>query len=398
MSLLRRILGLETRAGFSDLERIIASASGTAAGLSVTPEGALRCPIVLACVSALSGAVGQMPLILYRRGPGGEKTRATDHPLYRLLHDAPNAWTGSTEFRVSMMTAALLHGDAFAFIGRARGQVLEIVQAPAGAVQVDADDWTGEPVYTVTRRDGTQQTVPREDIFRLRVPGPDPVRGLSLTVQARESIALALQLEAYAARVFARGARPSGVLEVPGKLSEPAVNRLRASLSQNHANAANAGTMVLEEGAKFSQQQFSSVDLQFIELFRHQIAQIARAYRVPLHMIQELERTTHSTAEHVQQQFLSTVLLPWLKLWEQSIARDLFTEQERDELFVEFMVDDLVKADLAARMQAFATAVTNGILNPNECRAMDNREPYDGGDVFMRPLNTGEAGGAADDD
>ncbi|GEO82602.1 phage portal protein [Pararhodospirillum oryzae] len=383
----------ETRS-WGELERLILAANETAAGISVSPEGALKCPVVLACVRVLSDSVAQLPLILYRRGPDGAKERATDHPLYRLLHDAPNGWTTAAEWRASMMVQALIHGDAYAVIGRARGQVVEVVQAPAGAIQTDVDLTTWEPIHRGTLADGSYRVFQPGELFRLRVPGPDPVRGLSLVNEAREAIALALQLEAYAARLFGKGARPSGALKVPGRLSPESLARLQSSIASRHGGANNAGTLVLEEGMSFEQMQFSSTDAQYIELFRHQIAQIARVFRVPLHMIQELERTTHSNAEAMGQQYLSTVLLPWLKLWEQAIARDLLNEEERGEYFAEFLVDDLVKADLASRMTAYTAAVSNGIMSPNECRALENRTPYQGGDAFHRPLNTGEAGHA----
>lgn len=394
MGFFKRAFGLETRGdgSWGELASLLAAANATAAGLSVTPENALRCPIVLGCVRVLSDSVGQLPLILYRRGEDGAKERATDHPLYPLLHDAPNAWTGAAEFRTSMMVQALLFGEAHATVGRASdGRIVEMVQTPARAIATEVDDM-GEPTFTATLRDGSRRRVASDALFRLKVPGPDPVRGLSLIEQARDSIGLALALEGYAGRMFSRGARPSGVVKAPGKLSDQAISRLRASLQSLHSGSENGGTAIFEDGMSFEALQFTSVDLQFIELFRHQIAQIARVFRVPLHMIQELERTTHSNAEAMGQEFLSTVLLPWLRLWQEAISRDLLDDSERGEYFAEFLVDDLVKADLASRMAAYTSAVTNGILTSNECRAMENRPPLPGGDVLRAPLNTAPAG------
>ncbi|MCK6444407.1 phage portal protein [Elstera cyanobacteriorum] len=380
---------LEKRSGFNELERFLLSANNTSAGIAVSPENALRCPIVLGCVRVIADSVSQLPLILYRRRENGEKERATDHPLYSLLHDSPNDWTGSAEFRASMMTCALLNGDAFAFIGRANGRVFELIQSPSRSISVDVDD-AGEPFFVASMKNGNRRIIDRKDVFRLKVPGPDPVRGLSLVEQAKDSIGLALALEGYASRMFSKGARPSGVVKAPGKLTDSAVSRLRASLQSLHSGGESGGTAIFEEGMTFEPLQFTSVDMQYIELFRHQIAQIARVFRVPLHMIQELERTTHSNAEAMGQEFLSTVLLPWLKLWEQAISRDLLEAEERSEYFAEFLVDDLVKADLASRMAAYATAITNSILTPNECRAMENRSPLPGGDDLRAPLNTSQ--------
>ncbi|AWM88630.1 phage portal protein [Microvirga sp. 17 mud 1-3] len=165
--------------------------------------------------------------------------------------------------------------------------------------------------------------------------------------------------------------------------------RLRESFNAAHAGGPNSGrTLILEDGMDFQALQFTSVDLQFLELRRHQIAEIARGFRIPLHLLQELERATHNNAESMGQQFLSLTVLPWLKLWEGAISRSLLTAEERRDYYAEFLADDLARADLAARFEAYAKAVTNGILNPNEVRTAENRAPYPGGDQFRLPMNT----------
>jgi HK97 family phage portal protein len=333
---------------------------------------------------------------MYRRGADGSKDRATDHPLEALVSEGPNPWTTSTEWRQSTMAAALLHGEAFSHVGRARGRVVEIVQAAPRAITTEQDTVTGEPLFRATGSDGRPRVIPREDLFRLRLPGPDPVKGLSLIHEARDAIGLAIAMEGYAGRLFAKGARPSGVVTVPGKLTDDTAKRLRDSLEANYAGGESARTMVLESAATFAALQFSSVDLQFLELRRHQIAEIARVFRIPLHLLQELERATHNNAESMGQQFLSLVVLPWLRLWTQALARDLLTPEERATYFFEFTVDDLIRADIAARFTAYTQAVTNGILNPNEVRALENRPPYQGGEGFRLPMNT-ETPGAAND-
>jgi len=399
MSFFRRILGLETRSGsLGELERMLAAANTTAAGLSVNPDAALRCASVAACARILAEAVAQLPLHLYRRTPDGGKERVTDHPLAALVHGSVNDWTTSAEWRATAMHQLVTRGEAFSFIGRGGGRIIELVNAPPGAITTEWTD-AGEPAFTVTLSDGTHRPIDRSELLWLRLPGPDPRKPLSLVDQAREAIALALTMEGHAARLFRNGARPSGVLTAPGRLNDQVIARLKASLKALHGGDASGGTAVLEEGMKFEPLTFSSVDLQFLELRRHQIAEIARVFRVPLHLLQELERTTHNNAEHMGQQFLSLTVLPWLLLWRLALARDLLTEAERDEYFFEFLTDDLARADLASRMTAYVQAVSNGVLTANEARAMENRPPLPGGDDLRMPLNTAPAGngGASDE-
>jgi HK97 family phage portal protein len=395
MGWFRRVLGLETRGDgqWGELASLLAAANTTASGIAVSPETALRCATVAACARILAEAVGQLPLILYRRGADGAKERATDHPLYALLHDAPNGWTTSAEWRQCCMMQLVLFGESFSWIGRAGdGRAVELVNLPPRSITVEWDEVTGEPSFRASLANGGQRVVDRSNLLWLRLPSADPRRPLSLVEQSKEAIALSLAMEGYANRLFRKGARPSDVVRAPGKLTDQAVARLKSSLQSLHAGNESGGTAVFEEGMVFEALQFTSVDLQFLELRRHQIAEIARVFRIPLHLLQELERATHSNAESMGQQFLSLVVLPWLTLWRQALERDLLSEAERTEYFFEFVTDDLARADLANRMAAYVAGVSNGIMSPNEVRSLENRPPYAGGDEFHRPLNTAATG------
>ncbi len=396
---IKRFLSLETKSTLAspspELLALLGGGAPTAAGVAVTPETALRVPTVYASVKVLAESIAQLPLVLYRRTPDGGKERATDHPLFEILHDQANDWTSAAEFRLFMQMQVLLHGNAFAFINRSGGRIVELIAIPSPAVAVETDATTLEPSYRVARADGASEIYSRHDIFHLRTLGTDPNAGLSPVMQAREAIGLAAAMEQHGARLFGNGARPSGVLKYGKMLTPDAAARLKASIEHAHGGGENSGrTMLLEDGIDFQPLQFSSVDLQFLELRRHQIAEIARVFRVPLHMLQELERTTHNNAESMGQQFLSLTVLPWLKLWEGAIRRALLTPEERGEYVVEFLADDLARADLESRFDAYAKAITNGILSPNEVRSSENRAPYAGGDQFRLPLNTEDAAAA----
>lgn len=363
------------------------SVGATAAGVAVNPETALKCPAVYASVKVLAESVAQLPLILYRRTEGGGKERATDHPLYSVLHDEANDWTDAFSFRMEMQAALCTHGKAFAFVNRAGGQVAELIQLPSPAVTVETDPLTMEPSYTVTLEDGSQRRYDRSEILHLQT-----LRGLSPVLQAAEAIGLSMALEQHAARLLGNGARPSGVLKYDKFLGPEMVAKMKAAFSAAHGGGESGKTLVLEDGMSFEPLSFTSVDMQFQEMRRFQIGEIARVFRLPLHMLQDLERTTHNNAEHLGQQYVALTLMPWLKLWEQGLRRALLSPEERGEYVVEFLVDDLTRAALAERFSAYATAIREGFLSPNEARAADNRPPYDGGDAFHRPVNTAPTG------
>lgn len=354
----------------------------TAAGIG--PDTALKCLPVRACVACISDSLAALPLHLYRRLPDGSKERATEHQLYALLHDAPNDWTSAFEFRRSMQADLLLHGKSFAFINRVNGGIVEIIRLEPTAVDVDVDATSGEPtVYKVTSGAGVQRSYQRRDILHLQA-----LRGVAPIRDAAKAISTALLLESHAAKLFKDGARPAGLLETDGALSDVAMQRLAASFEAGFAGVANAGkTAILEEGLKFKALTLNSTDAQFLELRKFQVEEIARAFRVPLHKIGSLERATFSNIEHQALEFVTDCLMPWLTLWEQGISRSLLEPDERKQYFCEFLIDSLLRGDLKSRMEAFASAAMNRILTINEIRAMENRPPLPGGDVARAPLN-----------
>jgi len=363
-----------------------------AAGVSVTPENAMRSATVYASVKVISESVAQLPLHLYRRLRDGGKERAAEHPLAAILNARTNEWTTGYDFRLFMQAQLCLYGNAYAFINRSGGKIAELIPIRATAVTVEVNERTLEPSYKIATKDGTAKTYPRTEIFHLKELGICPHVGDSPVERMKEAIGISIAMDEHAARIFSGGARPSGVFSYGKPLSEAAQKRLRENFNSNYAGAANSGkTLILEDGMKFEPHQFNSVDLQFLELRRHQVAEIARGFRVPLHLLQELERATFNNAETMGQQFLALTLLPHLKCWEQAISLALLTDEERKEYYAEFLTDDLARADLAARFTAYAQAVTNGLLSPNEVRAAENRAPYSGGDQFRLPLNTADA-------
>lgn len=398
---MRRAIGLEAKTAPPEvhlndtdargwLEAIFGARRG-ASGVAVTPESALNCPVVYASTAAIAQAVAQLPLHLYRRLPDGGKERATDHPLYALLHDEPNEWTSSYELRLEMTSAALRYSQgAFAFVNRVGGQIAELVQIPSASVSLETDPLTREPIYAVTDAKGRVTRYDRTEILHLQaMSGVCPVHA------AREAIGTSIAMERHAARLFGRGARPSGVLTLPPQTSRDALKAAHAQWHAAHGGDQSGGTAILPSGVTWTPVIMSSVDAQFQELRAQQVVEIARAFRVPPPMIQELGRATWSNTEQLAQQFLTLTLTPWLTAWQGAIRRSLIAPDERGQLVAEFLTDDLVRADLAARIEAYSKAIAARILLPNEARAAENRSPIPGGDEFPPIPGAAVQGGGA---
>jgi HK97 family phage portal protein len=363
----------------------------TAAGVTVTPETALDCSAVFGAVRILAESLAQLPVHMYRRLPDGGRERADDHPVYPLIAEAPNAWMTASEFRLVTASHFALHGNAYAWVGRDRGVPVEMIPLQPRGIAIKVNPVTMQPMFVIPANGGTRE-YDRSEILHIRGIGRHLYQGDSPVEAAREAIALLLVLEKHGAGLFGRGARPSGLLKAAKKLGEDTFKRLRASFESLYAGGENAGrTAILEEGMDFVQLQLSSVDAQFMELRKFQIQEIARVWRIPLHLLGDMERTTHNNAESMGQQFVSFTLLPILRLYREALQLTLLTPAERREYLIDFVVDDLVRADIAARFTAYSQAINAGILCPNEPREMENRPPYRGGEVFMRPVNTAPA-------
>lgn len=359
-------------------------------GIAVTTESALRVPAVACAVRTIAESIAQLPVHLYRRDETGAKERASDHAAYALIHDEPNDWTSAYELKLAVSVDALVRGNGYAFVNRVDGRPREILRLDPGAVTVDTSALV--PRYFLQEARGRRELA-REDVIHIRALSLDGLVGKSPVALAAEAIGIALAQEGHAGRIFGNGGRPSGVLKAPGKLSPQAAERLRTRWADVHAGGASGGTAVLEEGMDFTPLTFTSVDLQFLELRTFQVIEIARAFRVPPHLLFELGRATWANSEEMGHVFLTYTLMPWLKQWEGALRRALFTREERATHFAEFLVDDFARADLGSRASAYSSLIAARVLNPNEVRAMENRPPYAGGEAFLNPHTTTTTGG-----
>lgn len=402
MKLLSKVFGRgeakSVRTGTPDeLLQVLRAAAGwgqAASGESVTPESAMRCAAVFACVGVLSESVAQLPLKLYRSRADGGKDVVNDHPLHRILHRQPNQWMSAFEFREMLMAHLCLRGNGYAFInrvsgGRGRPVVKELLPIQPDCVTVEQNaDWN--LVYRVNFGRGTgEEIIPAGNMLHIRFRSLNGFTGISPIAYARESIGLAIATEKHGARLFKNNARPGGVLEHPAKMSEEAAKRFISQWQAAFTGENAHRTALLEEGMKFHALTMSSEDAQYLETRRFQTEDIARIFRVPLHMIQETSKSTSwgSGIEHMTIGFVRFTLLPWLVRWEQSIWRDLLTEEEKASMFAEHLVEGMERGDIKSRYEAYKTAIANGIMSPNEARTRENMNPREGGDNYLTPLN-----------
>lgn len=374
---------------------------GSSAGKNVNERSAMQMTAVYSCVRILAEAVAGLPLHLYRYKEDGGKEKALDFNLYHLLHDEPNKEMSSFIFRETLMTHLLLWGNAYAQIIRnGKGEVVALYPLMPNKMKVDRDE-NGELYYTYTRSteealtmEGSTVYLTPRDVLHIPGLGFDGLVGYSPIAMAKNAIGLAIATEEYGAKFFANGAAPSGVLEHPGTIKDPA--RLRENWNSTFGGSANSGKVaVLEEGMKYTPISISPEQAQFLETRKFQIDEIARIFRVPPHMVGDLEKSSFSNIEQQSLEFVKYTLDPWVVRWEQSLARSLLTEDEKKIYFFKFNLEGLLRGDYASRMSGYATARQNGWMSANDIRELENMDKIpaeEGGDLYlingnMLPLN-----------
>ena len=375
----------------ADLARVLAQRSTSAAGVAVTPERAMALAAVFACVRVLAQSVGQMPCHLYER-KGAEKTKADNHPLYDILHFAPNKFQTAKEWKEWMIACLGLQGNAYSQIIRTgptnKPRVSELLPLHPDAVTPHYDAGAGDVRYRVALAGGGSEDLPSSSVLHIRLFSLDGFTGLSPIRYLREAIGLGIAAEVFGARLFSNGAQPGGVLQHPGKLSEPAYNRLKTSFEERHQGADNAHKVaLLEEGTTFQAVGFPASDSQFLETRKYQRSEIAGFYGVPLHLIGDLDRATFSNIEHQGLAFVVHTLMPYLIGIEERVALQLLAPDERRRYFARFNVAGLLRGDMTARASFYSTLINVGVMSPNEARDREDMNLRDGGDAFWTPLN-----------
>ena len=365
---------------------------GTTSGKPVNEHTAMQMTAVYSCVRILAEAVAGLPLHLYKYTASGGKEKALSHPLYFLLHDEPNPEMSSFVFRETLMTHLLLWGNAYAQIIRnGKGEVIALYPLMPNRMSVDRDS-SGALYYTYTRysdeaptMNGMTVTLRPSEVLHIPGLGFDGLVGYSPIAMAKNAIGMAIACEEYGAKFFANGAAPGGVLEHPGTIKDP--QKVRDSWNAAYQGSSNSHRVaVLEEGMKYQPIGISPEQAQLLETRKFQINEIARIFRVPPHMVGDLEKSSFSNIEQQSLEFVKYTLDPWVIRWEQAISRSLLRPDEKKLYFAKFNVDGLLRGDYVSRMNGYATARQNGWMSANDIRELENLDripPELGGDLYL---------------
>ena len=365
----------------------------TTSGKPVNERTAMQTTAVYACVRILAEAVASLPLHVYEYQDDGGKKLVHDHPLYYLLHDEPNPEMTSFVFRETLMSHLLIWGNAYAQIIRdGAGRVLGLYPLLPDKMEVQRDD-KGNIYYVYSRNSDENPMfkeygnikLKAEDVFHIPGLGFDGLIGYSPIAMAKNAVGMTLACEEYGASFFANGANPGGVLEHPGVLKDP--SKVRESWNSVYRGVSNAHKIaVLEEGMKYQQIGIPPEEAQFLETRKFQLDEIARLYRIPPHMIGDLEKSSFNNIEQQSMEFVKYTLDPWVIRWEQAMQKALFLPEEKKQYFLKFNVNGLMRGDYESRMTGYSIGRQNGWLSANDIREMEDMNPVpdeEGGNLYL---------------
>ena len=353
-------------------------------GKPVNAQTAIQLSTVYACVRVISETVASLPLTVYETTEDGSR-KALEHPLYQLLHDEPNSEMTSFILREVMLAHLLLWGNSYCQILRSgRNQITGLYPLLPDHMDVDRDK-NGTLVYTYSTSTGDRVILSPEDVLHIPGLGFDGVMGYSPIALERNAIGLGIASEEYGSKFFSNGARPSGILTHPNTVKNPAA--LRESWNSIYGGSGNANRVaILEEGMRFEPIAIPNNEAQFLETRKFQVDEICRIFRVPPHLVGDLEHATFSNIEHMSIDFAVHTIRPWLVRIEQAMNRALFSDQEKGRFYVQFNIDGLMRGDYKSRMEGYAIARQNGWMSANDIRALENQNPIpaeEGGDAYL---------------
>ena len=370
-------------------------------GQYVSPQNALQIAAVLSCVRLIAESIASLPLNVYRKSGDGNRDMAQDHFLFPVLHSLANPESTSFTLRESLMLHLLLRGNAYAEkIFDRGGRLRQLWLHRSENVEMERNKETNLIQYKITEVDeftgqrkgeGTPRTLLKEQMWHIAGLSWNGVEGLSPIGLARESLGLSLSQEEYGSMVFKQGARLGGTLNHPGKLTNEGRENLSKSWQDQYGGSANAHkTAILEEGIEFKPIAMTNSDAEFLESRKFTITEIARIFRVPLHMIYFAENQPRANMEQLNIEYVNYTLRPWLVRIEQSALLNLVPESERGVIFVEHNVDGLLRGDFNSRMKGYATGRQWGWWSVNDIRQKENLNPIgEEGDRYLEPLNLG---------
>ena len=365
-----------------------ASVLATANGITVNHELALRVPEVLACINVLAQSMSMLPLHMYRTTATGRE-KISDHPVYKTLGRKPNPLQSPLEFRRVMTFRAAWRGNAYAYVTRLGGRVLQVVPISAPVTPRVLDNYTME--YEVQLPKGDRRVLKQSEVFHLRGPVClDGAVACSPVELGRDAIATMVAIERFAGRYFSKGAQAKGAFRLPagGALKDSEFDRLKSEL-----NAAASGDVIplLEQGLEWVAMDYSARDSLLDSMQAAQILKICRIWRIQPHMVQEMKAATFSNIEHQSREFVDHTLMPWIRLWESAIQMQLIEDDSDDAPYPKISAQALLRGDNKTRSEMYRSAVGGPYMTPNEARGLEEMDVIEGGNELLRPMNMGEA-------
>lgn len=382
MSLMRAAFGPSDFVSSTDSWILRAIGAGkTSAGTYVSEFTALNLPVVYRAISIIADNFATMPANIIRT-EGKKRVLADDRDDYWALHSQPNENMTSFIWRQTVQSHTLLWGNGYSYVHRKKnGMAQEII--PLLPDRTRPIKMPGKDLYYETSIDGRSEKLPADDVVHIPALGFDGLKGYSPIFMARQAVGLGLALEEFGGKFFANDAKSGGFLQYPGKLGEPAIKNLADSLSNKQGGLTNAHRIkILEEGAKFVQTTIPPEDAQFLGTREFQIAEIARLYGIPLHMLQSHEKVTSwgSGIEEMTLGFVIYTLASWLKRWEEELNRKLFLPSEKRIYEVKFNINALLRGDANSRADYYDKGIKSGWMLINEAREKEDMDPLPEGD------------------
>jgi len=370
-----------------DFLRAFNNVAETSSGVAVTPSTALKNSVVFACNRVLSESISSLPLVLFKEDDKGNRKKAKNHPLYKLLNSNPNKEVTTMQWRETMITNLNLRGNHFTQIIRnGAGAIHSLWGLDSARITAKRREKTGEIVFIYnmgmnSNSVNVKKVFTFEEILNVAGLSLDGICGISPIAYNRESIGVGVAQESFAGSFFKNGANPSGIFSIEGELTDPAFERLKKGFDESYSGMKNHNKpMILENNAKFHPITMTNVDSQFLEARKFSKQDISSIFRVPLHMINDLDKANYNSIEQLSLGFVIYTLTPTLVRIEQCMQRDLLTEKERKNgYYIKHNLSALLRGDTKARAEMYDKFMKNGIFTINDALKLEDMNEVDNG-------------------
>lgn len=393
-----RLFGRKSVEGPRDLYRELLLLGSSKSGVPVNWRTALQLSTVFACCRVIAAGMSQVPIKLYREMPNNGREVVKDHNCNTLLHRQPNEFQTAFTFWNQRALHLALCGNAFALIVRVGNRVVELLPYEPQQVTVKRNGW--DISYEVSGKDGERILVGRADMWHSTGPSWDGVVGLEVVKLAREAIGLGLATEKHGSLLFANGAQPGGILSTDASLTTDQQKALKESWQEAQSGDNKFKTAAMWGGMKWSPMSTPNDQAQFLETRRLQVEEVCRDFRVLPIMIGHSDKTaTYASASAMFEAHIIHTMAEWYRNLEQCADMALLTKKEIDDgYYFKFSASAFMRGSVKDRGDFYQKMYNIGVLNPNQIRAFEEWNPYDGGDEYRVPLNMAEPGKDTQDD